>query len=377
MATTRNASSSNSPRGTTGSRPQLEMLEDRMLLSGGPPPESFLGTPLSVVETNLAMHIHPHLTIIIDGQTQVIPSLIGISGQYALPIHTHDTSGTIHVESTAAYDFRLKDFFLVWDQPFDSQHILGYTGDAQHPVTLTVNGQTNSSFENVVMHDGDNIVIQADSLSNTATLAPNPAFVTQVYRDLLHRNPDSTGLTKYVSQLDTEMTSRDQLIQTIRASSEYRSVVVQDLYSRFLHRQADPGGLQAATAFLGAGGTVEQVEAIITGSPEYFQNRGGGTNDGFLNALYADVLNRAADPVGKSGFGQALAAGASQAQIASALFGSAEFRQNLVSSFYRQYLHRDADAGGLSYFTNSMQQGASDGDIIAGLLVSNEYFNRR
>ena len=59
-----------------------------------------------------------------------------------------------------------------------------------------------------------------------------------------------------------------------------------EAYQQFLHRGADQGGLDAWVAFLQQGHTVEQMEAGIISSPEYFQVRGGGTNAGFLAALY-------------------------------------------------------------------------------------------
>jgi hypothetical protein len=96
------------------------------------------------------------------------------------------------------------------------------------------------------------------------------------------------------------------------------------------------------------GGTVEQLEAILAGSAEYFQNQAGGTNDGFIIALYQDALNRAADPGGRVAFDQALMNGATRAQIAAMIFGSQEFQQDLVQGFYQQLLRRAADSDGLS-----------------------------
>src|SRR5262249_43759878 len=93
------------------------------------PPDAPAGFVLSPIQDphhlGLAMHIHPKLTIIINGQQQVIPASIGLtypsgssnpnsSFTAATPIHTHDTSGYLHVESTQVYTFRLSDFFDVW-----------------------------------------------------------------------------------------------------------------------------------------------------------------------------------------------------------------------------------------------------------------------
>jgi len=95
---------------------------------------------------------------------------------------------------------------------------------------------------------------------------------------------------------------REQLVQRIVHSAEYRSDRLQELYQQLLHHDADPTGLNFFMAFLDRGGTTEEVAAAIAGSPEYFQVRGGGTNTGFLNALYQDALGRALDPTaGRAG----------------------------------------------------------------------------
>src|SRR5207244_304602 len=63
-------------------------------------------------------HIHPHLDIVILGQKQEIPADIGIVAGCMNPIHTHDQSGQIHIESPEKRDFILADFFAVWNKTF-------------------------------------------------------------------------------------------------------------------------------------------------------------------------------------------------------------------------------------------------------------------
>src|SRR5207249_2087193 len=124
------------------------------------------------------------------------------------------------------------------------------------------------------------------------------------------------------------------------------------------------------------GGTIEQVETLLTGSPEYFQNRGGGTNDGFLDALYKDALNRAVDFMGRAPFDQALAKGISPAQVAALVFASTEFHQDLVQSLFERFLHRPADPLGLNAFVAALDQGVTDTQVIAAIVGSGEYFQR-
>ncbi len=104
-------------------------------------------------------HIHPHLTIVVNNATQTIPADIGISLACMHPIHTHDDSGTIHIESPVARDFTLGDFFAVWGKTFNQNQILNSVVDASHTITVTVNGSPVDTYENTVMHDNDQIVI--------------------------------------------------------------------------------------------------------------------------------------------------------------------------------------------------------------------------
>jgi predicted RNA methylase len=204
-------------------------------------------------------------------------------------------------------------------------------------------------------------------------LPENFRFVAQVYLDLLHRPADQAGLANFAGLLDQGV-SRAQVVFDIENSMEFRTDEVMGLYSQFLHRSADAAGLAGFVNFLANGGTVEQAAALIVGSPEYFQRRGGSTKDGFLNAVYQDGLNRAIDPAGQAGFAMALANGATTAQIAAAIFTSSEFLQDEVRGFYQNLLHRSADNAGLSSFVNALAKGLNDQQVIAAIVGSDEFF---
>jgi len=105
-----------------------------------------------------------------NGSPFTVPAQIGIDpslwkdhslDQYAggggvAALHTHDTSGTIHVEvNTSHRDFTLHEFLAIWGQPSDGSAIDG------HPVTsLTVDGvQQASPTGNVVLKDGQKIAM--------------------------------------------------------------------------------------------------------------------------------------------------------------------------------------------------------------------------
>jgi uncharacterized protein GlcG (DUF336 family) len=198
-------------------------------------------------------------------------------------------------------------------------------------------------------------------------------FLSQAYQDLLGRPIDANGASSFGGALDQKVFTRAAVALAIERSPEFRANQVQGLYEHFLKRPADPGGSASFTAALAAGLPVESFEASLLGSDEYYQNRGGGTADGFITALYADLFGRPADPTGRGTLEQALAAGASRTLLATELLASAEYRQDVVAADYQKYLKRSADAGGIATFAAGLGTAGNDG-VVAALVGSDEYF---
>jgi hypothetical protein len=206
----------------------------------------------------------------------------------------------------------------------------------------------------------------------TLLSSANQVLVGQMYQDLLQRPADAGGLANWTAALD-QGASPARVALDLAQSAEGRAVQVQSLYQQFLHRGADTAGLAGFTQALAAGQTLEQVAAAFVASPEYYQNRARGSDSGFLNALYEDVLDRPVDPSGATAFGKALASGTTRAQVVGAILSSDERRQELVQNYYQSFLHRAAEAGGLTNWVTVLQQGARDEQVIAGIIGSAEY----
>jgi hypothetical protein len=129
-----------------------------MVLDCVPPNDPFLFTPVADT-VPLAMHIHPHLTIVINGHEHTVPAEIGIQSSGGLPIHTHDRSGFLHVESPVARTFCLDDFFAIWGRPFNSQQILRFHADRTHRIRMVVDGRPSTAFGSLVLKDKEDITI--------------------------------------------------------------------------------------------------------------------------------------------------------------------------------------------------------------------------
>jgi hypothetical protein len=93
-----------------------------------------------LTEEGQVVHIHQHLDIFVDGKHVTVPALIGIyDSQYITELHTHDTSGVMHVESPVKRNFTLGQFFGVWGVRLDSNCIGGYC-KPKTPWRVYVNG---------------------------------------------------------------------------------------------------------------------------------------------------------------------------------------------------------------------------------------------
>lgn len=136
--------------------------------------ESMTGDDATVISAS-GVHWHPELNIFINGEKQEIPGDIGIGGQYAsskwfdsmmgmTDIQTHDASGTLHWEvmkgPVLKGEARLGAFFEIWGKPFSNDQIFDVKTSDGGELTMTVNGEPNSEFENYLVKDGDKIEIR-------------------------------------------------------------------------------------------------------------------------------------------------------------------------------------------------------------------------
>jgi hypothetical protein len=110
------------------------------------------------------LHIHPHLDVKVNGNPVTLPANIGISqqlykdrslAQYGAmsgmaPLHTHDDSGTVHVESTVIRNYTLGEFLNIWGKDLGG----GKT------VKVSVDGKPIPDYRNLILRDGEKISLE-------------------------------------------------------------------------------------------------------------------------------------------------------------------------------------------------------------------------
>ncbi len=109
----------------------------------------------------LQYHVHAALEILVDGQPVAVPADTGIRSNCIFWLHTHDNTGTLHIEAPETRDFTLGQFFAVWGQPLSATQLLSSTVDASHKITATVNGTPfTGDPASILLADRETIVLQ-------------------------------------------------------------------------------------------------------------------------------------------------------------------------------------------------------------------------
>ncbi len=159
---------------------------------------SFASPPFPCASEGTYDHVHPYLQIWIDGKNVTIPAEAGIlnQGTCTEPIHTHDSSGVLHLELSqfqAGQNWTLADFFSIWKfscsqqasscptvngstvpVEFSQTGILGYKADATHSVVLLVDGTPSTQWGslNLLEYDYCNTTIGSAAPCQTANGNP-------------------------------------------------------------------------------------------------------------------------------------------------------------------------------------------------------------
>ncbi|HQU41769.1 MAG TPA: DUF4214 domain-containing protein, partial [Pirellulales bacterium] len=207
---------------------------------------------------------------------------------------------------------------------------------------------------------------------------PDQKYIQEIYRDVFGRQAEPGGLQFWVNDL-TQGTSRsDVAYQMVKLAfpEEFQHDTVESLYEHYLGRAADAMGLQYWSAYLYDGGTIEGMSQALLGSQEYYQARGGGTDSGFVSALFEDALGRAINSGDLAYFEGLMGNGMSPSDIAALVLNSDEYHRLRVDSLFEQFLDRPADLDALAFFAGELEGGETDEMVISQLISSDEYYDR-
>jgi hypothetical protein len=93
------------------------------------PPAQAVGAPISGIECwameQVNYHGHTRLEIYVRGERRTVPANVGIIPNRCMYwLHTHDSTGWIHVEAPRQIRATLGQFFDIWGQPLSRERVL-------------------------------------------------------------------------------------------------------------------------------------------------------------------------------------------------------------------------------------------------------------
>jgi hypothetical protein len=97
-------------------------------------------------QEQLAVHYHAHLDVFAKGKRVEVPPGIGFVVQNGRAtalseLHTHDTSGIVHVESAQDEPYTLGQVFTEWGVALDAKQVGGLEADGTNVLRAYVNGR--------------------------------------------------------------------------------------------------------------------------------------------------------------------------------------------------------------------------------------------
>jgi hypothetical protein len=228
-----------------------------------------------------------------------------------------------------------------------------------------------------------------------SALTPNENFIAHVHRDFLLREASANEFTWWSAYLSSG--SRAVMMESIFDSSEFKTTWIYGVRQYYLGEidfqdpqiPSDLSDLNSTDDYVGA-------EVDVLARSEYFALH-GGTNTGFVEGLYTDVLLRSSDPAGLTYWVNRINSGVStRAQAATTFIRSSEAASRRVSGAPGQsacaadelsdddalaagsfciVLDRLADPSGAAYWSGQLTGSGQLPELWASLGASSEYFS--
>ena len=208
--------------------------------------------------------------------------------------------------------------------------------------------------------------------------ATSQSYVDALYQSILHRPAMGGEDAGFITALDNGTQNRQQVALNIITSPESSGDLANAAFLQF--HTMDNTTLSAAALQLENGanppGDLLQLNIELASSNDFFTTQGGGTNAGFVNALYMDALGRpaAADPSSQAFIDGLNNGSLTQTQVATDVLKSPEYQQDVVNADYLQFLGRPAFGDpGAAGFEQELANGVTQQTVASQIAGSPEF----
>ncbi|MDQ5911035.1 MAG: hypothetical protein QG599_3132, partial [Pseudomonadota bacterium] len=204
-------------------------------------------------------------------------------------------------------------------------------------------------------------------------------FIAQLYRDLLHREPDAAGLTNWLAALRTGQATRGGVIEGFYQSGEFQNGpgAIARLYQAALNRTPDACELAGGVAQWQQGQALADIAKALIASPAFLA-QGLADATAFITALHHHVFNRPPSPARLTYWLRQIEQGADWGDVLLAFtqtapVGTALVHPVQVDFYYRGFLNRDPDAPGYAHWVQALNQTRDPGLVHEAFQAASEY----
>nr|CAH04619.1 antifreeze protein [Pseudomonas putida] len=246
-----------------------------------------------------------------------------------------------------------------------------YTITAGNSNNVTLTGAQTAAIT------GAEFLTFADGSSVALAQSEAEASALRLYEGILGRDADQGGAQNFIAQVEAG-TALTDIANSFLNSAEFGGAAteasIDSLYTSLLGRGADTAGSDSWEAIIANGGSLADVAAGIAGSAEaQEQDQSNGT---FVDSLYLNALGRPSDEAGHDAWVAQLFNGASRAEVAAGIVGSAEAAEKINSDFidalYLSATGRASDEAGKAGWTEVLANGGTQADVAIGIVGSQE-----
>ena len=254
---------------------------------------------------------------------------VGFSREYSIGSHGQTVSGPEGSDQlTGIENIQFADGRMVYDQG-DAVAIAYRMYDSafgRAPDSDGQNGWTTALQKGLSVADMASGFAGSQEFVATYGSLDNQHFVEQLYQNVLDREGEATGVAGWTNALDTHAMSRGQVLAGFSESTEHvqklapvvsagiwdvneTTASIARLYDAAFNRLPDGDGLLGWKDAVDHGMSLSAVADGFASSAEFQNTYGNLSNQGFVEQLYHNVLDRAGDAAGVAGWTAALASG--------------------------------------------------------------------
>ncbi|TFW17227.1 DUF4214 domain-containing protein [Massilia arenosa] len=188
------------------------------------------------------------------------------------------------------------------------------------------------------------------------------SFLSQLYTNLLGRNPDASGLAWWADVIDSGRANAAEVTRDFIDSPEFGGVVqpLARLYYAAFGRIPDASGLQYWTHNAQGGQSYADIVKYFAASPEFAKLYGQLDSAAFLDALSTTALGHSMDTTARAGWLDKLASGsATRADVLSSVVSSSEMAA-----------HKAAEVKAIAAFYGTLGTMPGQADLAAAVATS-------